>query len=166
MDNLASPPKVAMNPKLLILTMILAMLSLVASGCISQRELEPRNPFRSSSEYAEISGYSAGYMPGDSATFDITIKNPSEQDVNGEFCLLLLDREGVVATLIEKRPFSLAPSGSFTTREEVKFPSNLNEGAYGLAFMVPSQTSFVITVWLGEDTSQVVGFWPEVSSCP
>ncbi|MFX0202335.1 MAG: hypothetical protein ACFFCW_40025, partial [Candidatus Hodarchaeota archaeon] len=82
---------------LLTVLVLLAIVPINALSCTARPEIEPYNPFRASSSYVEISGYSAGYMPGDSATFTIALKNPTEQTVHGEFCLLLLDNEGVVA---------------------------------------------------------------------
>ncbi len=58
----------------LIAVLVLAALPVITISCTSQPEVEPYNYFKASSNYAEISGYSAGFMPGDSATFYNRIK--------------------------------------------------------------------------------------------
>ena len=115
----------------------MVLLVIITLSCTSQPESKPDNFFKASSSYVEISGYSAGYMPGDRATFTIGLKNPTEQTMQGEFCLLLLDKEGVLAKLIERHPYTLNKRAFFSSPEQVTFPSTLPEGT-----------------------------WPEISSCP
>ena len=134
---------------LLTVLVVLATMPTITLSCTSQPAIEPYNFFKASSNYAEISGYSAGYMPGDNATFTIGLKNPTEQKVQGEFCLLLLDREGVVAKIIERRPYALNKKSSFSSPEPVIFPSTLPEGPYGLALLVPEYDNLVVNIWVG-----------------
>ena len=155
-----------LKPVGLLAILVLAAVPVVSLSCMAQPEIEPYNFFKASSSYAEISGYSAGYSPEDSATFMIGLKNPTEQTIQGEFCLLLLDKEGVIAKLIDRRPYTLNKKSSFSSPEKVTFPSNLPEESYGLALLLPDNFSSVTNIWIGSGTPQSGGPWPEITSCP
>jgi len=159
--------KMLVEPARLFTVLVLvATVTIITLSCASQPKIEPYNPFKASSSYAEISGYSAGYMPGDGATFTIGLKNPTEQTIKGEFCLLLLDKEGVVAKLIDRRPYTLNKKSSFSSPEKVTFPGNLPEGPYGLALLLSDNFSSVTNIWIGNSTPQSGEPWPAITSCP
>jgi len=154
------------SARLLAVLVLPAVVPITAFSCTSQPKSEPYNFFQTTSSYAGISGYSTGYMPGDNATFTIGLKNPTEQTIQYEFCLLLLDKEGVVAKLIDRRPYTVNPRSSFFPPEQITFPSTLQEGPYRLAFVLSDNFASVTTIWIGSGTPQSGGPWPEIKSCP
>jgi hypothetical protein len=103
---------------------------------------ETRAPFsatRESEDGAIViwSGYTEGYEPGAEASFDITIKNETEETWQGQFCLQLLDRQmPQVITTLEQRPFTLQSGMGFSNQITVRFPDDLSAGAYGLSLTV------------------------------
>jgi len=128
---------------------LLIIAALLAVGCEAPA-IAPQTPTptshddsfssRATSEDGSIvawSGYSEGYEPGAEATFEISIKNETDQAWRGRFCLQLMDQElpQVLATL-EQRPFSLEPGVGFSDEITVQFPKSLDAGAYGLALAV------------------------------
>lgn len=128
--------------------LILTVAALLLTGCnalagpTEQPSQEERQPFSSRREsedgaIVEWSGYTAGYEPGAEATFNMVIKNQTEQPWPGRFCLQLMDNDGpnVVATL-EQRPFNLEPGLGFSDTVTVQFPEGIDEGAYGLSLVV------------------------------
>jgi hypothetical protein len=103
---------------------------------------QTREPFTARQESAdgaivEWGGYTGGYKPGGEETFNITIRNETEETWQGQFCLQLLDRQmPQVITTLEQRPFTLEPGVGFSDQITVQFPDNLSEGAYGLSLAV------------------------------
>ena len=129
-----------------ILLLIIVALFVVACGeptdLAQTQTSEERERFsaRRESEDGAIvawSGYVEGYKPGSEESFDITIKNETDQTWRGRYCLQLLDRQlpRVIATL-EQRDFALASGMGFSDTITVQLPKDLEEGAYGLSLPV------------------------------
>lgn len=131
-----------------VVLVILLFLSLFVCGCkfntITTRTPTPqelkRFSARTESEDGTIiawNGYTAGYEPGKEATFGITIKNETDQDWHGRYCLNLLAGQShkVIATL-EQREFTLQNGVGFSDDISVRWPVNLKSGAYGLSMVV------------------------------
>ena len=149
--------------------LILTVAALLLTGCSAlagpteQPAEEEREPFSSRREsedgaIVEWSGYTAGYEPGAEATFNMEIKNQTEQPWSGRFCLQLMDNDGprVVATL-EQRPFNLDPGLGFSDEITVEFPEGLEPGAYGLSLVVRKPngpTVDLIPVAIGENDQE------------
>jgi hypothetical protein len=151
----------------------LAIMIMAASGCNPLADLpssttpgmkvekEPSNLFslRSESEdgiLVEARSFATGYRPGDEFTFFLDVHNGSPGPWQADFCLVLVDREGVVATLIEDS-FSLQPGEGFGTMLVAEYPANIREGAYGLALVIPERMASTSTVYLGVDQNQTAG---------
>lgn len=122
---------------------LLTIAALLAVGCEAPQTPTPtaRDSFsnRATSAGAIVawSGYSEGYEPGSEATFEISIKNETEQEWRGRFCLQLMapEQPQVIATL-EQRPFSMGHGVGFSDEITFQFPESLDAGAYGLALVV------------------------------
>ncbi len=128
--------------------LLLGLVAMVGAGCImvadalTAQEKSERSVFSTSREredgaFVEWSGYTDGYEPGAEATFDIMIRNQTEDEWPGRFCLQLvdLDDQAVVSTLKE-RPFNLEPGLGFAQSITVQLPENLDARAYGLSLVV------------------------------
>ncbi len=128
--------------------MLLGLVAVVGVGCRvladapTVPEPEERPTFSASREwetgaFVEWSGYTEGYKPGAKATFDMTIRNQTEDGWPGRFCLQLVDfdRQAVVSTL-EQQPFNLEPGLGFAQSITVQFPEHLDASAYGLSLVV------------------------------
>ncbi len=127
---------------LLVVTALLAAGCGVLTGGPQTPTPEARQPFsarRESEDGAVVawSGYTDGYEPGAEATFEITIKNETDQEWPGRYCLQLLAPQTplVIATL-EQRPFTLEPGVGFSDTITVQFPQGLDAGGYGLSLAV------------------------------
>ena len=126
----------------------LTTLILLVTNCGAGTDVAPtpmaetREPFaatRESEDGAIVgwSGYTEGYEPGAEESFDITIRNETEDSWEGRFCLQLLDGQmPQVITTLEQRPFTLEPGVGFSDQITVRFPDDLSEGAYGLSLAV------------------------------
>jgi len=121
--------------------------ALLVTGCgalaegppaLEEQERQPFSARRESEDGAIVawSGYVDGYEPGMEASFDITIKNGTDEAWPGRFCVQLMDDEQpqVLATL-EQRPFKLEPSTGFSDTVTVELPEALDEGPYGLSLV-------------------------------
>ncbi len=161
----------AMKPSWLqriVLTVV--ALALMVVGCAGPtkargQEGNPTDPFSSRMEgregtVTEWSGYAQGHRPGEESTFELTLVNESQETWSGLYCMQLLDRDDVVATLI-KAGFSLQPGESWSRQVPVRFPDGLAEGAYGLALIIPGRLSNVTTIQVGEESEAYGGPWPE-----
>jgi len=82
-------------------------------------------------------GKTGGYEPGTEAEFELTIKNETEQNWHGRYCLHLMAGQShkVVATL-EQREFTLESGMGFSDVIKIQLPGNLDAGAYGLSMAV------------------------------
>lgn len=103
---------------------------------------QARQPFTASREsengtVVSWSGYQKGYQSGKTETFELTIKNQTDQTWNGRYCLLLLagDSPTVIADL-KQQGFTLDAGMGFSDTLEVTFPDDLESGAYGLSMVV------------------------------
>ena len=130
-----------------IIALCLVIVILVTTGCeIPTSELqtppsEGKEQFsaRAESEDGAIISWSGKtrYEPGAEAEFDLTIKNETDWDWHGRYCLQLLAGQShkVVATL-EQREFTLEPGVGFSETIRIRMPESLGPGAYGLSMAV------------------------------
>lgn len=82
----------------------------------------------------------------------------------GEYCVLLLDRNGVVQKVTQRQydvPAGLETHETIT----VQFPEGC-EGPLGLCVVVPERATVVSTVWVGTGRSGDAGPWPNIATCP
>lgn len=135
--------------RLAMAILLLSGMAMVVAGCgvlaaesQTLTEKEARQPFSARREsedgaVVEWSGYVDGYAPGMRASFDIGIRNQTDEAWPGRFCLQLMDDDPpkVMATL-EQGPFNLAPGLAFSDTITTELPTNLDEGAYALSFVV------------------------------
>ncbi|MBS3751716.1 MAG: hypothetical protein KGY39_09460, partial [Anaerolineales bacterium] len=130
------------------MVMIFMLIPFLMAGCSSLSQergtptAAPRHPFsaRSESEGGAVvfwSGYSDGYQAGEQTTFDLTIKNNTDQVWQGRYCLQLMARESatVLKTLAQKE-INLEPGMGFSDEFTVQMPETLDPGAYGLSMAV------------------------------
>lgn len=130
------------------LTYLVLLTALFAAGCgaVTGEPSPPtsaaRQPFsaRSESEGGAViawSGYTDGYQPGEETSFEIMIKNDTEQSWRGRFCLQLMaqDTASVVATLAQQE-IDLEPGMGFSDTLTVQMPQTLDPGGYGLSTVV------------------------------
>jgi hypothetical protein len=144
-------------------------LLLIAAGCGSlaeeQGETNRTDPFYNRMEAGqgaviEWSGYARGHQPGQESTFALTIYDGSPDTWQGRYCVQLLDRHSLVATL-EQEGFSLQRGESWVRQVVVRFPDGLADGAYGLALIFPGRLSSVTTIQVGKGSDTFGGPWPE-----
>ena len=144
-------------------------LPLVVAGCGSlaevQGETSRTDPFYNRMEAVqgaaiEWSGHSRGHQPGQESTFALTMYDGSQDPWQGRYCIQLLDRHGLVATLGQEG-FSLQPGESWARQVAVRFPDGLADGAYGLALIFPGRLSSVTTIQVGTGNDTFGGPWPE-----
>jgi hypothetical protein len=132
----------------LSMVMISLLIPFLMAGCSSLNQervtptAAPRHPFsaRSESEGGAVvfwSGYSDGYQAGEQTTFELTIKNNTEQVWQGRYCLQLMARESaaVLKTLAQKE-INLEPGMGFSDEFTVQMPETLDPGTYGLSMAV------------------------------
>jgi hypothetical protein len=161
----------AMKPGWLpLIALPLVALSLIVDGCagptnVQEQEGSPTNPFSSRMEdeegtIVEWNGYTQGHQSGKASTVGLELYNGSQDTWPGSFCIQLLDRHSVVATLTQER-FSLQPGESWSRQVPVRFPDALAEGAYGLALIIPGRLSNVTTIQVGKGSDSYGGPWPE-----
>ena len=70
--------------KLWIALMLAGLLSLSVMACTTQ-PTQPYNPFTSGTGYAELTGYTDGFMPGNTYEFELTIRNDTEEPWQGNY---------------------------------------------------------------------------------
>jgi len=112
----------------------------------------------------EWSGFARGHQPGEGSAIKLVLHNGSQDVWQGSYCIQLLDRQSVAATL-KRGEFSLQPGKDLGMQETIHFPDGLSEGAYGLALVIPGQLSIGETIQVGNETSSYGGTWPE-PDCP
>lgn len=145
-------------------------LMLIVAACadpMGTKEQESRwtDPFSSRVEGEEgtavdWSGYAQGHRPGQESTFGLVLHNGSQDAWQGRYCIQLLDRHSVVATLMQG-VFSLQSGESWSRQVPIRFPDGLVEGAYGLALIIPGRLSSVSTIQVGKESEAFGGPWPE-----
>lgn len=131
----------------------------------------PSDPFTTTYSLGEegrrlsLSGSSAGHAAGKESEFQLRLDNRSGDDSwQGEYCILLLDSEGVVKE-IDHEQFEV-PVGLETEEQvTVQFPEG-SAGPIGLCVVIPQRASVVTTLWVGEKGADSAGPWPDVSTCP
>jgi len=159
---------------LALVALAVGALALLTAGCAAPAEVNEQggnltDPFSSRTEYengivVEWSGYAHGHQPGEESAFELVLRNGSQDVWQGRYCIQLLDRQSVVATL-KRGEFSLQPGKHRGTRELIHFPDGLSEGAYGLALGIPGRLSSVETIQVGKGTGAYSGTRPE-PICP
>lgn len=130
------------------MVMVLLLIPFLMAGCsaigqeLATPTAAPRHPFsaRSESEGGAVvfwSGYTDGYQAGERTTFDLTIKNNTDQVWQGRYCLQLMAQESatVIKTLSQKE-INLEPGVGFSDEFTVQMPETLDPGAYGLSMAV------------------------------
>jgi hypothetical protein len=153
-----------------LVALAVGALTLLIAGCAAPAEVKEQgtnltDPFSSRSEgengiVVEWSGYTHGHQPGKGSAFALMLRNGSQDVWQGRYCIQLLDRQSVVATL-KRREFSLQPGKDWHTQESIHFPDGLSEGAYGLALAIPGRLSSVVTIQVGRGTGAYSVTWPE-----
>lgn len=80
-------------------------------------------------------GQATGHEVGGTSAFTISLENVSEDETPVRYCLSLLDQEGVVAELAQKRHV-VSSLTEFEEEVSVQFPDDLVAGTYGLVLVV------------------------------
>lgn len=131
----------------------------------------PPNPFRMvwglERQVVTFSGDSAGHFAGEESEFTLALDNRAA-DIGdrwqGEYCISLLDEDGVVMEIAHREfsvPAGTRPSETIT----VQFPDDL-DGPYGLSLVFPDRGQSIQTIWVGEIRAVSAGPWPELDACP
>ena len=157
-----------------LVALAVGALALLIAGCAAPVEVKEQggnltDPFSSRTEgengvVVEWSGFTHGHQPGEGSAFVLVLRNGSQDVWQGRYCIQLLDRQSVVATL-KRGEFSLQPGKDWGMQETIHFPDGLSEGAYGLALVIPGRLSSVETIQVGKGTGAYSGTWPE-PTCP
>jgi hypothetical protein len=157
-----------------LIALAIGTLTLLIAGCSAPAEVKEQggnltDPFSSRTEgekgiVVEWNGYTDGHQAGEGSAFELVLRNGSQDVWQGYYCIQLLDRQSVVATL-KRGEFSLQPGTYWVLQEVIHFPDGLSEGAYGLALVIPGRLSSVETIQIGKGTGAYSGAWPE-PTCP
>jgi len=160
-----------------LVALAVGALALLIAGCAAPADVADvkeqwgnlTDPFSSRTEdengiVVEWSGFTHGHQPGEGSAFVLVLRNGSQDVWRGRYCIQLLDRQSVVATL-KRGEFSLQPGKDWGMQETIHFPDGLSEGAYGLALVLPGRLSSVATIQVGKGTDAYSGTWPE-PTCP
>jgi hypothetical protein len=115
--------------------------------------------------YAELTGYTDGFMPGNTYEFELSIHNAAREPWQGDYCMFLVNDKEIVFK-IESQSFDLQPGGGLSRTVQMAVPENFKDGAYGLTLLVPDRGASVTTIRIGENTPQAAGPFLHVSSCP
>jgi hypothetical protein len=168
-----------------VVSLAAMVLALAACGPRAPDQLakpEPTNPFHSRVVLGEgfiyeIEGFTHGHHPEYSSEFQVTFINPTQNVWPVEYCLLMLDRDGVVTTLLTGG-FEVAPDSQREESLAGMWAGKLAPAPYGLALVLPQRSSQVNTIWVGDepgparvpgappDSPVVAGPWPVVAACP
>jgi len=154
--------------------MVLAAVSAVLlAGCRNapaSPEIPP-DPFTTTWNLGEeerifgISGDSAGHKAGETSEFELTVDNlAGDGPWQGEYCVLLVDRDGILAE-VTRRPYDVPAGVRLREMIAVPFPEGY-EGPLGLCVVIPERASVVTTVWVGTIRTLDAGPWPSITSCP
>ena len=149
-----------------IALMLAGLLSLSVMACATQPQpAKPYNPFTLGIGYAELTGYTDGFMPGNTYDFEMTIRNDTEETWQGKYCLFLVDEKEIVME-IGGDSFNLLQAGSLTRTVSMAVPEDFKDGSYGLTLVIPDRGASVTTIRIGENVPQAVGPFLDVISCP
>jgi hypothetical protein len=153
-----------------LIVLAVVALGLIVVACagptnVQEQDGNPTDPFSSRVEggegtIVEWNGYTQGHRPGKVSTVGLELYNGSRDAWSGRFCIQLLDRHSVVATLTQER-ISLQPGETWSGQVPIRFPDALVEGAYGLALIIPGHLSNVTTIQVGNGSDSHGGPWPE-----
>ncbi len=156
-----------------ILIVLMAATALLMAGCqnVPATQDIPRDPFTTTWSLGEedrtfsISGDSAGHTAGETSEFLLTLDNVSgDGPWQGEYCIVLVNREGVLKEVLSDR-YSVLEGSTTQQPVLVEFPEGF-EGPLGLCVVFPDRASVVTTVWVGESRTGAAGPWPNTQSCP
>jgi hypothetical protein len=150
---------------------LLIMTAILMGGCQKAPAEEAPNPFTTTWVLGEdgrgfsISGNAAGHVPGGQSEFLLIIDNNSGAERwQGEYCIVLVDTNGVVNEATHEQ-FDI-PAGSEEQQPVfVDFPEDY-EGPLGLCVAVPQRGTTVTTVWVGSQNDGSAGPWPIFKTCP
>ncbi|MBN1857560.1 MAG: hypothetical protein JW846_11505 [Dehalococcoidia bacterium] len=152
---------------------LVAVIALLPLGCQNTAEF-PQNtpdPFTTTWDLGEedrvfgISGDRAGHTAEGTSEFELTMDNLlSDGPWQGQYCILLLDRNGILDEVTGGQYD--VPAG-VKTRETiaVTFPEGYT-GPLGLCVVVPECASVVTTLWVGTEPTSDAGSWPIILDCP
>lgn len=151
---------------------LLAVPVLLITGCQKAPATEiPPDPFTTTWDLGEegrtlsISGNSAGHVPGKESEFQIILDNVSGDDPwQGEYCILLVDGEGVVKE-INHEQYNVSVGIKKQEPFTVKFPEDF-EGPLGLCVVIPQRSTMITTLWVGTNRGGNAGPWPDIKTCP
>jgi len=156
----------------LVYMIVLYIFGLLLAGCVqtNQDQALPVDPFSARVEgedgiLVSWNGYSRGHHPGSDSTFNLDISNAGQEAWSGEYCLILLDTNGVV-TNIGQGDFSLQPGEGFSTSVQASFSEELAESPYGLALVIPGRLENSVTIYVGDARGESVSAWPAQVRCP
>ena len=157
--------------RIAVLILIWLTFGLLLSSCAQLAQVPdiPPDPFSARAEgedglLVEWSGDSRGHRPGGESWFDLQMVNNSQHPWSGEYCFLLVDLEGVLATF-EQANFSLQPGEGFSTTLRTNFPADLAEGPYGMMLIIPGRLANTVTIYVGDSHGQSAGPWAQ-AECP
>jgi hypothetical protein len=115
--------------------------------------------------YAELTGYTDGFIPGNTYEFELLIRNDTGESWQGRYCMFLVNDKEIVLH-IESEGFDLQPAGGLSRTVQMTVPEDYEDGAYGLTLLVSDRGASVTAIRIGEDTPQAAGPFLHVSSCP
>ena len=154
-----------LNIKLLwIALMVAGLLSLPFIACATQ-PAKPYNPFTLGIGYAELTGFTDGFMPGNTYEFELTIRNDTEEPWRSKYCLFLVNEKDIVLEMGGGN-FNLLQTEGFTRPVSMTVPEDFKGGSYGLMLLVPDKGASVTTIRIGENPPQPAGPFLDVTSCP
>lgn len=145
--------------------------ALVLAGCGQDPEAGERNgAFRTTWDLAgegravTLSGDSFGHRAGNRSSFELALDNRSEDAWKDEYCVLLVDTNGV-ATEVTHQGLDLSP-GVFAQRTiSVDFPEHF-DGPYALVVLVPGSGALASTIHVGDGDDEGPVQWVVPTSCP
>lgn len=153
-----------------LVALAVVALALIHIGCAGPTEVKgqegnPSDPFSSRMEggkgtVVEWSHYVQRHRPGKESPFRLVLYNDSRDTWQGRYCIQLLDRHSVVATLTQEE-FSLQAGESWSRQVLARFPDDLAEGACGLALIIPGHLSSVTSIEVGKESDTFGGPWSE-----
>lgn len=155
----------------IVLSAVLLSTGLMA-GCSGDEETArvTPDPFTSTWNLGEegkiiiLSGNTAGHKAGELSEFVLTLDNTGDKNTwSGSYCMMLLDREGIVME-IASDDFSVSSGLAPHTTIPVTFDDNLR-GPYGLSLVIPNRLQQVTTIWVGTERQGDAGPWPLIISC-
>ena len=150
-----------------------AVTALLLAGCQNAAEIPEfaSEPFTTTWNLGDedrvfgISGDRTGHMAEGTSEFELTLDNlSSDGPWQGEYCILLLDRNGIVDE-VTRGQYDV-PAGLKTHETiPVTFPEGF-AGPLGLCILIPERASVVSTLWVGTAPTGDAGPWPNISVCP